>query len=195
MGQLRQKQKEKVAEARRERLRRSSESSPSDNRKSQPAEDKPDFMVDRSYGELETHEIVNQYSNHLPLKVVVSKGVYGMEERYSLASSDMCIIHHIKRRELIQIQDPMRNKEFSVPLNTAIKFGVLYNPNNMDREAMKGFEFKYVSDILAETRMPKMGLAHLKDPDILGMKSAEVLVVKDVSVYGVTTWGIIGKLK
>jgi hypothetical protein len=140
----------------------------------------PGYSVDKAYGELEIQDILNKYSSHLPLKVLVTKGVYGMEERYSLATSDKCVIHYIRKRELVQIHDPKTNVEFSVPVNSAIKFGVVYNPHNVETQAMKGLEFQYVSDILAETKLPKMGVATLKDPDVIGMKSTEVLVIKEV---------------
>ena len=143
----------------------------------------PGYTVDKSYGEMDVKDILSKYSNHLPLKVLVSKGVYGMEERYSLATSDKCVIHFIKKRELVQIKDPKTNTEFSVPVNSAIKFGVVYNPHNDESEAMKGLEFQYVSDILAEPKLPKMGMAALKDPDVVGMKSMEVLVIHEVRCY------------
>lgn len=176
LEQLKQQQAERVAAARKERLRRISES----ERQAKLPLDQLNYTVDKSYGEVEIGDIVSRYSGHLPLKVVVSKGVYGMEEKYSLATSDKCVIHFIKRRELVQIQDPQKNTEFSVPLNTAIKFGVIYNPNNLMAEAMTGFSFKYVADILAQTKMPKMGIGRLKDPNIIGVESAEVLVMKEV---------------
>ena len=80
----------------------------------------------------------------------------------------------------MQVHDPVKNIEFSIPMNTAIKFAIVYNPNNLMAEAMRGFTFKYVSDILAQTKLPKMGIGHLKDPNIIGVESAEVLVVKEV---------------
>lgn len=135
---------------------------------------------------MEVNDILTKYSNHLPLKVLVSKGIYGMEERYSLATSDKCVIHFIKKRELVQVQDPKTNTEFSVPLNTAIKFGVVYNPHSDESEAMTGLQFQYVSDILAEPKLPKMGMASLKDPDVEGMKSMEVVVIKEVR--NLCTW-------
>ena len=169
-------QKEVVALARQDRLRRAQDPT---HQLSQSTEYEPDYKVDRAYGEVETMDIVNQYSGHLPLEVVVSKGVYGMEEKYSLATSDRCVIHFIKKRELVQIQDPTNNSEFSVPLNSAIKFAIIYNPDNNDTQAMLGYDFQHVSDLLSQTKLPKMGLAHLKDPDI-GMKSIEILVIKKV---------------
>jgi len=112
--------------------------------------------------------------------MVVSKGVYGMDERYSLSTSDRCIVHFVKKRELVRIQDPQTNKEFSVPINSAIKFSVIYNPNNNDTEARLGFHFTLVSDILERSPLPKIGLASLTDPNIEGFKSSEILVMKEV---------------
>ena len=139
-----------------------------------------DYMIDRSYGEVEVMDLINQYNDHLPLELVVSKGVYGMDERYSLSTSDKCIVHFVKRRDLVRIQDPESNKEFSVPVNSAIKFAIIYNPNNDTSEARNGFTFTRVSDILERSPLPKMGLASLFDPNIEGLKSTELLILKEV---------------
>ncbi len=191
MKQRRRQQSEQVEMARQDRLRQGQNYSPSNRlRSSQSAEYEPEYTIDKSYGELEIGDLVNRYSNNLPLEVVVSKGVYGMEDRYSLATSDRCIIHYIKRRELILIQDPQTNKEFSVPINSALKFGLVYNPRDNEREALNGFVYPLVSDILSETVIPKIGLAHLKDPDVVGLMSVEVIAIKEVSLvalFGATT--------
>lgn len=178
LTKIRQRQKKTIETARMDRLRRSSVSDA--QQRAQSEEYVPDYTLDQSYGELEVEDILDQYSNHLPLEVVVSKGIYGMEERYSLSTADRCVIHFIKRRELVQIHDPKTNKEFSVPVNSAIKFAVVFNPHSDESQALGGLEFPCVSDILAETVMPKIGIAHLKDPDVIGMKSIEVLVIKEV---------------
>ena len=86
--QLRQQQKESVAAAKKERLRKSSDSLSTGQLREQSVEYQPDYTLDKSYGELEVEDIVNRYSEHLPLDVVVSRGIYGMEEKYSLATSD-----------------------------------------------------------------------------------------------------------
>lgn len=177
LQQLKQQQSERVATARKERLRKASEA------EVPIPEAELGYTVDRSYGELDIDDIVNQYHDQLPLKVVVSKGVYGMEEKYSLATSDQCVLHFLKRRELVQIQDPVQNTIFSVPVNTAIKFGVIYDPQNNMTEALQGYNFKYVSDVLSQAKLPKMGLGRLKDPNIIGVESSELLVIKEVSDY------------
>ena len=146
------------------------------------------YTVDRTYGEVDIEDIVNRYHDQLPLKVVVSRGVYGMEEKYSLATSDQCVLHFLKRRELVQIQDPVKNSIFSVPVNTAIKFGVIYDPHNNMNEALMGYNFKYVSDVLSQAKLPKMGLGRLKDPNIIGVESAELLVIKEVSDVLLMSW-------
>ena len=170
--QRRQKHKEIVAAARENRSCRTYEPNPS-----------PNYLIDHSYGELEINDIVNKYIDHLPLEVVVSRGIYGMEERYSLSMSDKCIIHYVKKRDLVRIQDPQTNNEFSIPLRSAIKFALVYNPNNDEEQARGGLNFPFVSDILAMNDLPKMGLAQLMDPNIEGLKSAELIVIKEVSFF------------
>ena len=181
MERLKQQQLERVEQSRKERLRRISES---EKQALHTPEHELNYTVDRAYGEVDVGTIVSKYSDQLPLKVVVSKGIYGTEEKYSLAASDICVIHFVRRRELVQLQDPTKNTEFLVPINTAIKFSVVYNPNNLMAEAIEGLTFKYVSDVLAQSKLPKMGLARLKDPNIIGVRSSELLVIKEVREKG-----------
>ena len=95
--------------------------------------------------------------------------------------SDKCIIHYVKKRDLVRLQDPQTNNEFSITLSSAIKFALVYNPNNDEEQARGGLNFPFVSDILAMNDLPKMGLAQLTDPNIEGLKSAELIVIKEVS--------------
>lgn len=179
LEKIKQRHKESVAAARRDRLRRASEPNPTPCRNPESSEYVPDYTIDHSYGEVEVTELVSQFADHLPLEVVVSKGVYGMEDRYSLSTTDKCIIHFIKKRDLVRIQDPKDNREFSVPLSSAIKFSIIYNPNDDEDHAQTGFKFPFVSDVLSMTPLPKMGLAQLTDPNIEGLKSSELLVIKE----------------
>ena len=60
--------------AKQNHLRRLSEPSPNLRHKTKSSDYIPDYVIDPSYGELDTEDFVTKYSDKLPLDVVVSKG-------------------------------------------------------------------------------------------------------------------------
>ena len=140
--------------------------------------------IDDEKGELAVQEFANQYSEKLPLQVYVSKGTYGMEDKYSLSTDDICNIHFIRHRELVEIEDKERQLNLSIPLNSAIKFGIVYNPQDNENEAMKGYLFPNVSDLLSlgYSSLPKIVCAcQFHDPERPGSEPArEVMAIKEI---------------
>ena len=140
--------------------------------------------IDDEKGEFTVKEFASQFTEKLPMQVYVSKGIYGMEDKYSLSTDDICNIHFIRRRELVQIEDKDRQLELSVPLNSAIKFGIVYNPQSNENEAMKGYLFPNISDLLSlgYCSLPKIVCAcQFHDPERpLSEPSREIMVIKEV---------------
>ncbi len=51
---------------------------------------------------------------------------------------------------LIEVSDPDQGVvQFSIPLNSSIRFSPLYDPRNNLEEAKRGFKFETVSEILS----------------------------------------------
>ena len=140
--------------------------------------------IDDEKGEFTVQEFAEQFCEKLPMQVYVSKGIYGMEDKYSLSTDDICNIHFSRQRELVQIDEREHQLKLSVPLNSSIKFGVVYNPQNNENEAMKGYLFPSVSDLLSlgYGSLPKIVCAcQLHDPERSGSEPArEVLAIKEV---------------
>ena len=140
--------------------------------------------IDDKKGEFTVHEFANRYSEQLPMQVYVSKGTYGMEDKYSLSTDDICNIHFVRRRELIEVEDKERQLNLFIPLNSAIKFGIVYNPQDNENEAMKGYLFPNVSDLLSlgYSSLPKIVCAcQFHDPERPGSEpTREVMAIKEI---------------
>lgn len=144
--------------------------------------------IDDEKGELSVQEFADQFSEKLPVQVYVSKGIYGTEDKYSLSTDDICNVHFVRHRELVRIEEKDRQLELSVPLNSAIKFGVVYNPQNNENEAMKGYLFPSVSDLLSlgYSSLPKIVCAcQFHNPERPESEpSREVMAIKEVILPG-----------
>lgn len=140
--------------------------------------------IDDEQGEFAVKDFANTFSEKLPMQVHVSKGIYGMEDKYSLSTDDICNIHFIRHRELVRVEDKDRQLELSIPLNSAIKFGIVYNPQNNENEAMKGYLFPNVSDLLGVgcSSLPKIVCAcQFHDPERPeSQPTREIMVIKEV---------------
>ncbi len=96
-----------------------------------------------------------KYGRSLPLRVRVDKGYYGSEDRNVISSGDVYNVHFLKKTKVVWIQDNS-GRTFPIPLNSAVEFGLYYDPNNDFKEASKGILFPCVSDIVAKEPLPKV---------------------------------------
>ena len=120
------------------------------------------------------------YANSLPLRVHVTKGVFGDNEESTISTDDEYDVHFVRHREVVRVKQ--NKEEFSVPPNSMIKFGLLYDPNCSEQEALRGFNFPRVSDILAMTTRPKLVCATKaweSKYSKVSLKAMEVLLIKE----------------
>ncbi len=102
----------------------------------------------RPYKVISLQQFSSEYAHQLPQQIKVTKGVYGDDENSTISCEDEYSVHFVVHRELVRVEDPKNAEVFSIPVNSSIKFGFLYNPNNSEREALRGFVFPKVADIL-----------------------------------------------
>ena len=98
----------------------------------------------------------SRHRDQLPLVVRVTKGYCGLDEESSISEGDTFNIHFVKHTTVMVVEYENRSGRFSVPMNSAVPFGVIYNPNNNQREALQGFQFPKVSDLLSMKTLPKI---------------------------------------
>ena len=121
------------------------------------------------------------------MQMTVKKGYHGGDERHSVATDDVYNVHFVKRTKVVVLRD-RRGATFNVPLNSAVQFAPVFNPNNNQKEAMQGLSFEKVSDIMAQNTLPKVVRAmkpHIKIDPKATIEQFEVFIIQRVVSVGV----------
>ena len=132
------------------------------------------------------NEFLELYSTSLPLKIEIETGYFGETSRQTLSAQDSFYIHYSKCCSVVTAKRPNR-ADFNIPLNSDITFSILYDPyDNLD-EAVKGFDFPKVSDIITLENLPKVICCTCEWKDgTISLGKGEILVVLEV-VKGLKT--------
>lgn len=98
-------------------------------------------------------EFVSQFHKSLPLPIRVCRGYCGPSEETSISEGDHFNVHFIKHTTVVLVE--MENGyQYNVPLNSAVPFGILYDPQKNLQQANKGYNFSKVGDILQQPKLP-----------------------------------------
>jgi len=88
-------------------------------------------------------DFVEKYSKSFPVHIKVLKGYCGPSSRLTISSSDTYNIHFMKHTKVVSIKDA-HDTPYSIPLNSAIEFGLVYDPNDNRSEAINGLTFEKI---------------------------------------------------
>lgn len=103
-------------------------------------------------------EFVSNYHKSLPLPIRVCRGYCGPSEDTSISEGDHFNVHFIKHTTVVLVE--MENgHQYNVPLNSAVPFGILFDPHKNLSQASKGYTYTKVSDILQLKELPNIVLA------------------------------------
>lgn len=148
-------------------------SMPKNRQQNQPAEDAEGISL---------RELVKRYSQSFPLRIRVLRGYCGQTSRLTISTQDVYNIHFMKHTKVVGMQDSHGNP-YSIPLNSSVEFGIVYDPNERRDEALEGFKFESVADILPLAHPPKVLCATRQwfgDDARIVVKLNEVFIVKQV---------------
>ena len=99
-------------------------------------------------------ELSKKYSKFFPLKIQIAEGHYGISTKYSISREDHLNIHFKKCSKEVVVHT--YGQDYSIPLSSAIKFGLVYDPQNKETEAMGGYHFRRAVDLMEQEPLPKM---------------------------------------
>lgn len=97
------------------------------------------------------------YAKSCPLRIRILRGFCGQTTRLTLSSQDTFNVHFLKRTKVVVVRDA-HSTPYSIPLNSAVEFGLVYDPNDDRSQALEGYKFQSVSEILALSEVPKVCL-------------------------------------
>jgi hypothetical protein len=107
---------------------------------------------------LSLSKFVSLYLKEFPIQVRVCKGFCGPSEDTSISEGDRFNVHFVQHTKIITVEYD-NGSRYHVPHNSAIPFGILYNPDNNLSDAMKGYRFETVADLLRSLVMPVLVFA------------------------------------
>ena len=96
---------------------------------------------------------VAQHSKHFPLRVKVCKGFCGNSSEVSISQGEVFNFHFLKHNKVVTMR-VSHGVEYSVPLGSAIQFGVVYDPYGNEKMALKGFQFRTANEIMGLKNLP-----------------------------------------
>ena len=136
-------------------------------------------------------EFVDKFWNDLPLQIQVEAGYFGETSRQTISALDSFYVYCVKRSKVVMARAQV-GSSFTIPLNSAVQFCLLYDPNSNQDQALKGFTFEKVSDVMAIDTLPRVICATRAwdgQNESSSVRSGEVLVVKKIS----KPWKLRGK--
>ena len=146
---------------------------PKSRQQNQPMEDAEGISL---------RELVKRYSQSFPLRIRVLRGYCGQTSRLTISMLDVYNIHFMKYTKVVGMKDSHGNP-YSIPLNSSVEFGIVYDPNERRDEALGGFKFESVADILSLGHPPKVISATQQwfgDDARIAVQLNEVFIVKQV---------------
>ena len=109
----------------------------------------------------------------------VLEGFSGHTSELTISTADEYNIHFTKHQTVVTVK-ASSGELYSVPINSAIQFGLLYNP---EKQPKKEHIFKNVSDIIALKTLPKVvcaTVAYVGESEAASVAENEVLCIKRV---------------
>ena len=97
----------------------------------------------------------SKYNSFLPLKLVVSRGVYGSDRSDTFCEGDVLVAHFVRQVAHVTVEEASGHL-YKIPVASCLHFGLVYNPEKNTSLALKGYVFQSVEDILSLRTMPKL---------------------------------------
>ena len=153
--------------------------------------------------ELSLKDFLSRHANSFPLQFAIVKGF--QSDSVSMSEGDVYTAYFEKRTDVIAMMD-FRGEECSLPVNSAMQLGLIYDPNKYLDEALIGYEFETAGEVIKASMKPTLlraTQAHKDGKDSRSVERDELLVVKQcvhsrfkeyVEVFSITQ-GVTKKLR
>ena len=134
---------------------------------------------------------ISKHSNLLPFRVEVCNGFCSSATDLSISQNEKFNLHFVKHTRVIVMRDSENREEYSVPLNSSVPFGIVYEPILDDKRALEGFYFESVGELIAVKHLPTVVCAtkaYRGSSLESSVEASEILLIKRVAARS-TLWG------
>ena len=135
-------------------------------------------------------KFTSMYSKDFPVKFTVCKGYYGPSENLKFSEGDKFRAHSVKQSQIVTIEYDSGQRE-NISINSWIPFAILYDPHDNPMEAMKGYRFEKISELMQLSVLPPVlwsRKAYQGSSPESSISANELLIVR-----GVKTKKLVGK--
>lgn len=142
-----------------------------------------DNDVDFPQSPLKLIEFITDYSHLLPAQVVVQEGISSRNSDTDIAIDEEFLLHFIKRTHVIILNT--ENEIYSVPVSSSIRFGLIYNPIEVDENVSSYMQLPTIGDVMKLKQLPILVTATASHNCGVPEKSVvvnEILFIKGVVV-------------
>ena len=142
-----------------------------------------DFTFVPPAGPVPLSQFITRYSALLPCQVKLCEGSTSASLPKPLPPDGIIDLHFIKHAKVFIMKKSSSGEEISAPLNTAVKFSVLYDPNSDFDEAMCGYQFGTAGEVISMKQLPvvvKATKVYKGNTSLSSVEAGEVLRVTGV---------------
>ena len=129
-------------------------------------------------------DFISRHSNLLPFCVKVCNGFCSSATDLSISQNEIFNLHFVKHTKVVVMKDSEDREEYSVPVNSSVPFGIVYNPVQNEKQALEGFHFETVGDILRMKPLPTVisaTKAYHSNSLETSVEADEILLIKGVA--------------
>ncbi len=127
-------------------------------------------------------KFASENNKDFPVGFTVTRGFYGKREDLKFAEGDQFTAHSLKQSTVVGIEFENGQRD-DIPVDLPIPFAILFNPNDNISEAIKGYKYEKVSELVQLPILPPLlwsRKAYTGSSQDSSVSANELLIVKCV---------------
>lgn len=138
--------------------------------------------IRKSGSEVRFFDYVSLNSTLLPKRVRVGQEFHSRSKDVAISKGEEFDLHFVRQTKSVSVTDS-NNVCYAVPLNSVVRFSILYDPFGVERVAMMGFYFK-TAGVIMDLRSPPSVVAATRNFDggriDSSVEESEILVIDSI---------------
>lgn len=128
-------------------------------------------------------KLIAKYRHHLPMCIKLREGYSCPFMGGSISQGDVFNLHFVMHSRAVVMSDSNQKESHSIPLSSSVLFSPIFDPQKNPKQALAGYSFKTVGDLMSSNPMPHIvkATAAVTGPSLdSSVKKNEILVVKEL---------------